>query len=238
MRTRLVHAPELLDDESQDPQLLAQSLQHVAHVNRWLGGHNAVTLALNDVYRAQSRVRSPDRPVTILDIGTGSADIPRAVVDHARSRGIAVQITATDVNPRMRAIAAERSVDFPEIAIADADALALPFERQSFDVALLSLTLHHFEDDGPIVAVREAARVARFVIVNELERNQANLVGANLLAATWWRNNIITRHDGPLSVRRAFTADELAAIGRAAGLRDIRIARRWFFRLVMTGGAA
>ena len=45
------------------------------------------------------------------------------------------------------------------------------------------------------------ARVARVVLVSDLERCWPNYLGSRLLAETWWRNNRITRNDGPLSVR-------------------------------------
>ena len=101
-------------------------------------------------------------------------------------------------------------------------------------IALLSLTLHHFDGTDQVQVLREAARVAgRAVIVNELERCRTNLYGARLLAATRWRGNRLTRHDGPLSVLRAFTRTELAALAAAAGLRVARLERRFFYRLVL-----
>jgi ubiquinone/menaquinone biosynthesis C-methylase UbiE len=230
MRVRLRNAPELLDDESHDPRVLEQSLEHVAQVNRFLGGHSAARAAVRPLLRYSATLR-------ILDIGTGSADIPRALVRDARAAGTAVEIIATDIHPQMRAVAAACTVEYPEIRIEAADALALPFPDDTFDVALLSLALHHFEGEAPVTALREAARVAGMVVVNELERSRINYAGAWLLSNTWWRGNVLTRHDGPLSVLRAFTRGELTAIARAAGLADIRIQRRWFYRLLLTARA-
>jgi 2-polyprenyl-3-methyl-5-hydroxy-6-metoxy-1,4-benzoquinol methylase len=228
MRHRLPHAPELLDEESHDPKVLAQSLSHVAQVNRFLGGYRAGIAAVRPLFSA-------GRTVRILDVGTATADIPRAIVDAARSAGATVEVIATDLHPQMRDLAVQRSRDYPEIRIEAADAFALPYDEHSFDIALMSMTLHHFEDDAPVAAVRECARVARVVVVNDLERGWMNYAGARLLAATWWRGNILTRHDGPLSVLRAFTATELRDIAIRAGLRNVRVQRRWFFRLLMTG---
>lgn len=228
--TRLAHAPELLDDPAHEPAVLQHSLEHVAQINRFLGGRSAVLHAIAPLLRAGRNIR-------ILDVGTGSADIPRAVVDAARARGAVTEVIATDLHPQMREIAERECAGYPEISIENANALALPYSDASFDVVLLSLTLHHFEDEDPVTAVREAARVGGLVVVNELERGRMNYIGARLLAATWWRRNVLTRHDGPLSVLRAFSAAELRAIGAAAGLRDLRVSRRWFFRIVMTGHA-
>jgi hypothetical protein len=75
----------------------------------------------------------------------------------------------------------------------------------------------------------------RAVLVSDLERTRLNHLGARVLAATLWRGNPITAHDAPLSVLRAFTAAELAAVGREAGLRRVRVRRHQPFRLVLEG---
>lgn len=225
---RLEDAPELLDDDVHDVHELEESLDQVAEVNRLLGGTRAIRLALDEVVPARTSLH-------LLDIGTGSADIPRALVHWSHRRGVALSITATDVHPQMRAIATQRTETVRDVVrVEDADARALPYDADSFDVALLSLALHHFDGRAQLDVLREAARVARrAVIVNELERCAANWHGARLLAATRWRRNRLTRHDGPLSVRRAFTMTELNDIARRAGLRVESQRRRFFFRLVL-----
>ena len=227
MRHRLEHATERLDAPHHDRAVLEESLDQVAEINRLLGGTRAVLRTLD-------RLPLPARSVDILDIGTGSADIPIAIDAWARRRSRTVRITATDLHPQMREIAAERTAAIPSISVAAANALHLPYVDDSFDVVLLSLTLHHFERDDQIRGLREAARVARrAVIVNELERSLPNYIGARILARTRWRRNQLTRHDGPLSVLRAFTRHELHDIATVAGL-DVRWVRRhFFFRLIM-----
>jgi ubiquinone/menaquinone biosynthesis C-methylase UbiE len=227
MRRRLEHAPELLDAARHDAVELEQSLDQVAEVNRLLGGQRAVWLALKPLL-------APAPATTILDLGTGSADLPLAIWRRAVKAGLAVRVTATDLHPQMREIAQRRTLAVDAIEIGAADALDLPYHNDSFDVVLLSLTLHHFEHADQIRALREAARVARrSIIVNELERCRPNYWGARLLAATRWRGNRLTRHDGPLSVLRAFTQAELASLAAEGGLGECTVDRRYFFRLVM-----
>lgn len=228
MRTRLQHAVERLDAPHHDRAELEESLDQVAEVNRMLGGTRAVLRTMEPLLENGGVLR-------VLDVGTGSADIPIALSDHARRRGRSVAITAIDVHPQMRSIALDRVGQRPDIRIAAGDALHLPYADRSFDVVLLSLTLHHFEDTDQVQALREAARVAgRAVIVNELERCRANYLGARFLAATRWRRNRLTRHDGPLSVLRAFTPHELLELATAAGLTNAHVRRRFFHRLVLT----
>jgi ubiquinone/menaquinone biosynthesis C-methylase UbiE len=176
---------------------------------------------------------SPTRTTRMLDVGTGCADLPRSIVHWARRRGSRVEVVAADVHPQVRAIAKARCRDFPEIRVQAADALELPFAADSFDVAIISLTLHHFDDGHQLQVLRELARVSSsIVIVNELRRTRLNYAGARLLAATVWRGNRLTRHDGPLSVLRAFTAHELTRLCEGAGMRG-HVYRHYFQRLVL-----
>ncbi|MEX0907532.1 MAG: methyltransferase domain-containing protein [Gemmatimonadota bacterium] len=231
MRERLTDVPELLDAAHHDSAELEQSLDQVAEVNRLLGGRRAVLRTLAPLLRLHGMLR-------ILDVGTGSADIPLAIARRPRAAQSAVQITATDVHPQMREVAARRTAG-TGIAIGAADARALPYRSGSFDVVLLSLTLHHFERPDQIATLREAARVAKHaVLVNELERCAANYLGARFLAATRWRSNRLTKHDGPLSVLRAFTRTELLELADAAGLTVRRLERMFFFRLVLLADGA
>jgi SAM-dependent methyltransferase len=227
MRRRLDNAIELLDACRHDPRELEQSLDQVAEVNRLLGGRRAAWSGLAPLLDAERTTR-------LLDVGTGSADIPLDLDARARRRGLQLHIVATDLHPQMRDIALRRVAGRPSISIGAADALALPYADDAFDVVLLSLTLHHFEHADQVRALREAARVARrAVLVNELERCRANYWGARLLAATRWRGNRLTRHDGPLSVLRAFTRDELRDLAASAGLHVERLERLFFYRLLL-----
>ncbi|HEY0303497.1 MAG TPA: methyltransferase domain-containing protein [Longimicrobiales bacterium] len=227
---RREHADELLDAPSHDMAELEQSLGHVASVNRWLGGVSAITRYVRPLFAGQSEVR-------LLDVATGSADIPLRIAQWARRHQHAVRIVASDIHPQMRELARRRCRDYPEITVESANALALPYETESFDASLLSLALHHFEGTQQTQVLREMARVSkRLVLVNDLERTRLNYVGARLLALTYWHSNRLTRHDGPLSVLRSFTRAELQAIGRNAGLGD-RVARHFFQRIVLIGDA-
>lgn len=223
---RAEHAPELLDEASHDEQELEQSLGHVAAVNRWLGGVRALILHLEPFLNS-------DRTTRILDVGTASGDVPCRIAEWARAKGRTVAITATDLHPQMLAIARSRCAPFPNVVVEPTDALDLGYPDKSFDVVLLSLTLHHFDGDEQVTVLKELARVARHaVIVNELRRSRLNYAGARLLSLTFWRGNRLTRHDGPLSVLRAFLPSELRTLSEAAGMSG-RVYSHYFQRLVL-----
>jgi SAM-dependent methyltransferase len=225
---RLREATERLDEPAHEDEELRTSLGHIASVNRWLGGDRSILLHLEEML-------PPAEPARILDVGTGSGDLPRRIVRWARRHGRTVHVVGADIHPQMLAVARAQSRDFPEITFEQADGLSLPFETGSFDCALNTLTLHHFTDEEQLTVLRELQRVSsRGIIVSDLERNWPNYLGARVLAATVWRSNRLTSHDGPISVLRALTPVELLDRARKAGLPSPRVDRHFFYRLVLT----
>lgn len=221
---------ELMDEPTADREELARSLADIRLVNRWLGGTRVVLRHLAALVE-----RHPRPSWRVLDIASGSGDIPLAVARWARKRGIRMEIVATDNHAGTLAMAAAHTAADPAVRTEVADALSLPWPDGSFDVALLSTALHHFDDERDCVRVlREMDRVTRAgFIVNDLARSRPALLGARLLAATVWRRHALTRHDGPLSVRRSFTAAELRALATRAGLRLARVRTHLPFRLAL-----
>ena len=222
---RIENAEEILDRPFDDPHELEDSLDHVAQVNRWLGGARALRAHLPELLPRAGMIE-------VLDVATGSADLPRALADWARVERRALRVTATDLHPQILDIARARCASYPEITVEAADALRLPYADNSFDVALLSMALHHFEGDSQVGVLREMRRVTRHgIYVGELARTRINYAGARVMAATLWRGNRVTRHDGPISVRRAFTSGELESLLRSAGFTHVRVYRHFFQRL-------
>lgn len=214
-------ALERMDRDDVEPELLSSAHVQLGRVNRWLGGYRGIRRALRPLLRA-------DRVTRILDIGAGIGLLGPALEQDARAHARTLELTALD-----RSVNALTMTPEPMPAIAG-DALALPFADDVFDVAVLALTLHHVPDALQHQALREAGRVARTIIVSELHRARIHYFGARLLADTIWRTNPLCREDGPVSVLRGYTERELLDLAAAAGLRHARVARAFFYRLVLT----
>jgi SAM-dependent methyltransferase len=222
--------PEIMDRRGNDLELLRTDLHVLENINRFLGGHPLVLGYLDDFLETV-----PMRSLTILDLATGGADIPRTIVEWARRRNVRVKITAVDTNPEILRIARERCAGWPEIHIEQYDLLALPCPSASFDVVLCSLTLHHFAEADVVAILRRIRDIARVgYIVNDLRRNRIAICLSKLMARTIITNPI-ARFDAPASCERAFTPAELRTLAARAGMGDITIRRHRFFRMALAG---
>jgi SAM-dependent methyltransferase len=216
---RLSGAEELLDGQLDDRLALVGNLRDLARINRRLGGVRLSTSAVE--------VLAPGTaPISLLDIGTGGADIPLALIERGRAAGRLVRVTGIDSRPEVLAAAAladPRVTGTGELALHVGDGLALPYPDDAFDIVHASLLVHHLEPGPARALLSEMGRVARIgVVLNDVVRGRRALLGAWLLTRVL--RNRFTRHDAPLSVRRAYTVAELTALLATAGLRvDRRI---------------
>jgi 2-polyprenyl-3-methyl-5-hydroxy-6-metoxy-1,4-benzoquinol methylase len=217
-------ARELLDDPAPMAEL-AESLRDVERLNALFAGRR---VTLNGVQRLLAEV-DPTRPITVLDVGTGSADIPRALVRWARKHRRGVRVIAMDLDASVLQVAAGTTAAYPEISLVRGDALALPVRSESVDIVISALVLHHLEPADAAAFLAEMDGAARIgFVVNDLTR------GRLALAAVWIATRLLarsamSRHDGPLSVKRAYTRDEMRALAEKAGIVDLAVGRHLFW---------
>ncbi|MDP9352807.1 MAG: methyltransferase domain-containing protein [Chloroflexota bacterium] len=218
--------PELLDSPAQYPEELGPSLAEVRGVNRWLGGTRVALRFLS------SRPElAPGATANLLDVGTGTADIPLALAGWARGQGLDLTITATDLSAEVLAHARGHVAGRGDIRLEIADATRLPYADASYDFVLCNLALHHFPPRQAVLVLREMYRVARrAILINDLQRSRPAYWGARLLFGLVTRDPM-TSHDGPLSVLRSYTVSELRELAEEAGLRRYTVRSRPLFRL-------
>jgi SAM-dependent methyltransferase len=238
MRTRDAEVRELLDAATLDESALRQNLADIRRINLLLGW---TAFTVREVARQARTVArpGPDGRLTfsLLDVASGSADIPLAIAHWAERAGYGARVVATDISPQIVAIASEQAAGVPALHVERQDALALAYPAGSFDLALCTLALHHFDPEPAVTLLRGLARAGRRVLVFDVERSRLAHLGA--LALTWaLRMNYMTRHDAPASVRRAYRAPELRLLAEHAGLRNARVRVDLPFRLVLTADGA
>jgi SAM-dependent methyltransferase len=217
---------ELMDLTGNSATLLAGDLRNLRILNRYLNGSRSVVMALNHVLR-----RAPLQSVSLLDVGTGSADIPAAVLARLRRLGVSGKIVGLEADSTTARIAAQRSANLSDIEIIQADAGAPPFSPGSFDFVVASQFLHHFSEAKIVELLKQWAKLARRgIIISDLVRHPVAYHGIRLLTKLV-TCNIMTLTDAPLSVRRAFTFKEWRELLRQADIGAVEMYSVFPFRM-------
>jgi len=107
-------------------------------------------IAARDAYLTLLGVRAGQR---VLDVGSGTGVVTRELLRRVQPSG---SVVGVEPHPELRSIAAELA---PEIDFRAGDALALPFEAESFDVVVCATVLEHMPEGEQ--AIPELVRVAR-----------------------------------------------------------------------------
>jgi len=246
----------MMDLPGQPKELLEEDLANLRVFNRYLGGHRSVMRGLARLVREQRLVG-----FTLLDVGTGSGDIPARITDWARRRGIKTSIVALEPEPVTAGVAAtltnppfisllqrlpstvipakagiqgREEGDFGSsgITVVRGDGYAPPFRPASFDFVLASQLLHHFPEDKIVTLLRTWSKLARrAIIISDLVRHPVAYYGIRLITKAFTRN-VMTLTDAPLSVRRAFTITEWRELFRRADIGPFQIFPVFPFRIM------
>lgn len=193
---------------------LSASLADIERLNAWFGGHR---LTVREVARQLDGAPST-RCALVVDVGGGRGDLALHLVAHARRVRRLIRVIIVERDAATIALARRHCAGTPEIVIVQGDATALPIREAGADVAVSVLTLHHLEPDAAAEALTEMRDVARgAVIVNDLWRSRLSWLLV-WLATRLFARHPVSRHDGPLSVRRAYSLDELGTLAGKAQL--------------------
>jgi 2-polyprenyl-3-methyl-5-hydroxy-6-metoxy-1,4-benzoquinol methylase len=215
--------PEMMDRPQPVSRELEDDLKNIRALNRYFGSYRLIEYFLRRWIKPGDRLR-------IVDLATGSGDIPRLIADHARKLGAKIEIHALDRQPATLEIAGHLSLDYPEISFIQADLLEWrPPTR--YDIVLCSLALHHFGDEDAVRVLQRCREFSRrFALVSDLRRGLLGSIGVYLLTASIYRNPM-TKYDARVSVARAFSFMEFADLARRAdwenfGHKRFRFARQ------------
>ncbi len=210
--------PELMDRPQPPSRELEVDLENLRRLNRNFGGHRLVRRFLR-------RWLQPGGRYSLLDLCTGGADVPRLAVDWARQHDVRLAVTAVDFQPGTLEIARRWCAEYPEIMLLEADARDFSPPAAPFDFVFCSLALHHFAEPDAVKILERCRALARQgAFVADLERGPLAFAGVWLVTALLYRE-AMTRYDARLSVRRAFSFAEYAALARRAGWENFGHAR-------------
>ena len=216
--------PELMDKPGIDPVEHRRALAGLARINR-------LSLSAEVLWPPLAKLaRDAGRPLRVLDVATGSGDVPARLAAKATRAGLAVEFAGCDISPTA-VEAATRSA--PGVRFFTHDVVRDPLPA-GFDAVTCSLFLHHLSDDNAVTVLRRMKDAAgRLVLVNDLSRSRFNYLAVWAVCRLASRSRVV-HFDGPASVRSAFTPAEALALAERAGLAGATVASRFPCRFLLT----
>ncbi len=219
--------PELMDDPHLDVVSHRHALSGLARANRLSRSADILWPAIAKLARKSAN------PLRILDVATGSGDVPLAVAERARRNGVRLDISACDISDTALSVAREHAREARvSLRFFRHDVIAEPLPS-GFDVVTCSLFLHHLSESDAITVLRRLRdAAARLVLVNDMERSVLGY------ALAWLASRMVTRSpvvhfDGPASARSAFTPAEALALAESAGLPGSRVTPKFPCRYLL-----
>jgi 2-polyprenyl-3-methyl-5-hydroxy-6-metoxy-1,4-benzoquinol methylase len=217
---------EIIDDTTLSGHELIKTLEDVARVNRWFGGEKTLISGIQPLLERHQF----SRPVEIVDLGCGSGDLPRAIVRWCRKRNISVSVTAVDLNSFFIRYAESQSKDFPEIRFETINVFSEDFRRKKFDIVVMSLFLHHFDNQKAEELLKNSYDQCRLaVVVNDLHRRPLAYYFFKYFTLAMGAT-AITRHDGLVSILRGFSKRDLKMLTNGIPAAKRNIKWKWAFR--------
>lgn len=224
--------PELMDAPDVDEREHRRALAGLRRINAISAADRGIASSI------AAFARETDRPrLTLLDIASGGGDVPLAVAQRLHSRGIEVDVTFFDQSSVGLDDAVRRATALGVSARAVQGNAIDVLPQQPYDVVSCSLFLHHLSGDDVVrvfANARGAVQPSRgLIVVNDLRRSRAGLVAATVGCHALSRSPLV-HHDGPASVRAAWTREELHELARRADLDDARVDHVFPWRLLLT----
>jgi len=222
-----VRTGEWMDEPNADPEELHKSLAFIRRTNTLLGYTRSTLKHLTRF----TRTWPAGTPIRILDVATGSGDVPRAILRWASKRKLSVQVTGIDLHSKT--IHEATAASDPHLHFVQGDALNLPFADGSFDYAITSLFLHHLDENQIVTVLSEMNRVSRRgIIAGDLIRTKRAYFWITVFSLF---STPMVRHDGRASVAQALTRPEILALRDRAGVDYASYHKHFAHRFVLAG---
>lgn len=221
LRQREVH-PEMMDDQHLPAQEHHRALIGLARINRFTRNAAALWPSIATI------ARKLNRPIRVLDVATGSGDIPKSLHDRAMRASLPISFSGCDLSPV--AIETARQGSTLHWFVHDVIRDPLP---EKYDIVMSSLFLHHLGEADAVVLLQRMASAGQYVLVNDLARSPVNYTLVWLATRLLSRSPVV-HTDGPLSVRAAFTRSEVQTLAQQAGLSGANVRPVFPCRFLLT----
>ena len=215
---------EIMDDFTMKGVLFRDTLDKLEIINRLLGGNNVTIMGLKQLLKNHSK----NNIITIVDLGCGHGDILRDIAKFGRKNDYTFRLVGIDANIAAIAYAKELSCDYSELSFKAIDIFSEDFKKQSYDIVLCTLFLHHFKNNELISFLKMIIEKATIgVVVNDLHRHKLAYYLFKLIG--FFIKNKMIREDGLTSILRAFKKKDLENISKQIKVY-FSIQWKWAFR--------
>ena len=217
---------ESMDDFSMDNDGLITALDDIAKINQLLGG-NSITL---DGVKNLIKDIPKNREITILDFGCGSGDMLRMLSKYGKKYDLNFKLIGVDANKATIRHAEKCSEKFENITYLAEDIFLYDFSKFSIDIALITLTLHHFKDEEILKLLKMIDSIVnKGIVINGLQRSN---IAYRLFQAMIYifRLEKMTANDGLISILRGFKKPDLKKFSKELGFKKYSISWKWAFR--------
>jgi 2-polyprenyl-3-methyl-5-hydroxy-6-metoxy-1,4-benzoquinol methylase len=218
--------PEIMDDFALEGPILSQALDKIARINQLLGGNQ---LTLQGVLALISN-KLKSGQITIIDVGCGNGDMLRKLADYGLKNNINFRLIGIDANDFTVNHARSLSANYPNISYSCQDVFDEIFTELKYDIALCTLTLHHFKNEEILrLLAIFYAKSNIGIVINDLHRSA---VAYRLFQALCFifKLNIMSKNDGLISILRGFKKEELTAFSKKLDFTNYTIHWKWAFR--------
>ncbi|MEC5156248.1 methyltransferase domain-containing protein [Chryseobacterium sp. MP_3.2] len=217
---------ESMDDFSMDNEGLVTALDDIARINQLLGG-NSVTL---DGLKKLIKDFPNDQLITIIDFGCGSGDMLRMLSKYGTQNNLKFNLIGIDANEATIRHAEKCSTEFDNITYLAEDIFLYDFSKYNIDIALITLTLHHFKEDEIIKIMKVIFNlVKKGIVVNDLQRSKIAYRLFQVIIFLF-RLKEMTANDGLISILRGFKREDLEKFSKDLGFKNYSIKWKWAFR--------
>ncbi|CDT30694.1 methyltransferase domain-containing protein [Sphingobacterium faecium] len=217
---------ELMDDFSLQGEELREALDKIARINQFLGGNNITLDGVNQLLTHVDR----SKPIIIADIGCGNGDMLRMLAKYGNKYHINFKMIGIDANEYTINYARKLSKDYDNIDYICLDIFDEEFNTLKYDIALCTLTIHHFTNEKIIDLITIFNRNASVgIVVNDLQRSKLAYRLYQMVCFIF-RLNKMLQEDGCISILRGFKRDELQSFAKTLNLKNYTIQWKWAFR--------
>jgi 2-polyprenyl-3-methyl-5-hydroxy-6-metoxy-1,4-benzoquinol methylase len=212
-----------MDDLESSGPVIEQTLRELALINRLLGGNHVTLLGIK-------KFADASRPLHILDIGCGGGDMLILMAEWARKNDIEMRFTGIDANSHIVDYAIQNTRNYSEIDYLCCDVLSEQYSQLKCDIVTATLFTHHFNDQQLIelfTSIRKQARLG--MVINDIHRHWFAYHSIKYLTRLFSRSEMV-RNDAAVSVRRAFSKNELSHVLYESGIHGFEMSWHWAFR--------